>query len=832
MFSNYLFIALQGLKKQPGFSAIKILSMAIGLGCSILVILHVQYATSFDKHFPNWERTYRLVSSVTSDQQFDLPLAADPYAAQMRLDYPQIEYIANISGGRSLFSNGGDAASNTFFWAEPDIINILSLDFISGDPSSALTQPNTVVLNETTAQKYFPNQNALGQTLTMDSQDTDLRVTGIINDLPENTHLDFQMLISAETGRQIFDDDFMASGAWVSFNGTMTYLTLPTQADNESINADLANFVDRNISDEERIFAESANLTLSLEALGDIYLGPRQGMVNGEGGRVQLLAGLSLFAALILITSCINFANLSLSQVLQRSKEIGVRKTLGASRSDIIVQFLFESLVLTFLALLVATPLIYLATPVYTNLTNTGFTFASIFQTDLVFILILFTVLTGILSGLFPALALSRFQAASIIQGISFKGSINRFIRPSATVLQFALSTSLIIFAIAISLQIRHLNTMDNGFNKDNLIILDSTFTSQTEGDFDYTAMTNELQQHPGIVSVTKSTATPPEIGSINAFILPGFAPGEFVTARRYFVDFNFVDTMQIEMLAGRNFSEDFPADFITLDSFFNPNSEEEQDLSEETSSGIIITRFGASEFGFESPEDAIGKIVMEPRGPGDNVELRVIGVIEDFKLTGGLENPLDSVRVLSSSLDPMRTLLIRVDPNQITSTLEYIDEVWSRHRPDIPVNRTFYDQVFSDIVNDQTNGISTASVFASIITVLISAFGLYALAFYASEKRTKEIGIRKVLGATSNSIINLLTWDFLKPVLISCVIAWGVGFYTISRYFEQFSSEVDISIFLYAAVTFGTLLIAGLTVAFQCYKAAISDPVQSLRYE
>ena len=539
MFYNYLFIALQGLKKQPGFSAIKILSLAIGLGCSILVIMHVQYATSFDKHFPNWERTYRLVSSVTSDQRFDLPLAADSYAPQMRLDYPQIEYIANIREDRSLFSIGGEAASNVFYWAEPDIINILSLSFTSGDPATALNQPNSIVLNESTAQKYFPEQNAIGQTLIMEDQDTDLRVTGVMRDLPENSHLDLEMLISIDTGRQIFGDDFMANSAWISFNGTMTYLTLPSKNDDAAIDRDLENFVTRNIPDEERVFAERTNLTLSLESLGDIYLSPRQGGPGGGGEKTELLAGLSLFAALILITSCINFANLSLSQVLQRSKEIGVRKTLGANRTQIIIQFIFESQVLTFMALLVAAPLVYLAIPVYTNLTNSGFTITSIFQTDFVLILILFVILTGLISGLFPALALSRFQAASIIQGISFKGSLSRYIRPSATVLQFALSTSLIIFAIAINLQISHLNTADNGFNKDNLIILDSTFSEQTEGEFDYTAMVNELQQHSGIVSITKSTVPPPEIGSINAWSIPGLAPGEVKTARQYFVDQN-----------------------------------------------------------------------------------------------------------------------------------------------------------------------------------------------------------------------------------------------------------------------------------------------------
>ena len=531
MLFNYLFIALQGLKKQPGFSAIKILSLAIGLGCSILVIMHVQYATSFDKHIPNWERSYRLVSSVTSDQRFDLPFAADVYASQMRLDYPQIEYIANIREDRSLFSTGGDAASNIFYWVEPDIINILSLNFVSGVPSTALNQPNTVVLNETAAQKYFPNQNAIGQTLTMESQDTDLRVAGVMRDLPENSNLDLQILISVETGRQIFGDDFISNSAWISFNGTMTYLTLPSQTDGEALAKDLENFVTRNIPDEERVFAERTDLTLSLESLGDIYLSPREGSAGQGSGKTELLAGLSLFAALILITSCINFANLSLSQVLQRSKEIGVRKTLGANRNQIIIQFIFESLVLTFLALLVAAPLVYLATPIYTNLINTDFTIASIFQTGFVLILILFVLLTGLISGLFPALALSRFQAASIIQGINFKGSFSRYIRLSATILQFALSTSLIIFAIAISLQINHLNTTNNGFNKDNLIILDSTFSEQTQGEFDYTAMVNELQQHPGVISITKSTVPPPEIGSINAWSTPELAPGEIRTA-------------------------------------------------------------------------------------------------------------------------------------------------------------------------------------------------------------------------------------------------------------------------------------------------------------
>lgn len=828
MFANYFLIALQGLKKQPVFSAIKILSLAIGLGCSILVLMHVQYSYSFDRHIPNWERTYRLVTSLTTDQRLDTVMTSDAYAPQMRLDYPQIEAIANIRPGSGNFNTGGESTANTFHWAEPGIIDIFSLDFIEGDPETALNDPNSVVLNESTAQKYFPGQDALGKTLTHDNPSVDLRVTGVYRDLPENTHIDLQMLISVATGRGLFGENFMGGNAWIGFGGTMTYLRLPSPEEGEAVDNDLVNFVERNLPDQQRTFAAISELTLSLQGLGDIYLSPRQGFGQGSNTRAQVLLGLSVFAVLILLTSCINFANLSLAEVMQRSKEIGVRKTLGAKRSNIVWQFLFESLLLTLIALLIAVPVMWFALPVYTNLTSTNFTFFSMFEGTRILWLIGFVVAAGMLSGLVPALALSRFQAASIFHGVQVRGRLGRILRPSVTVLQFALSTSLIILAVAITLQVRYLNTMNLGFNKSDLVVMDSTYTRLQAETFNYQAMVNELKQQPGVVSVAMSNVRPPSTGPINPWRLPSFAPNEFRPVYHYMVDTDFVKTMQLNLLAGRNFSEDFPTDFVNQSPGAAIPTPEEAGVR-----GIVITRYAVSNFGFDSPEDALGEIFLFGGGPdGEGYRYRVIGVVDDFRLSGGLEDTLRSVSVLRGTRDPQRVLLIRIDPARQEEALNNIDAVWTKYRPETPVDRTFYNQTFSDLVYEQTNGISKASIFASIITVIISGFGLYALAFFSGQRRTKEVGVRKVLGATSGSIIGLLTWDFVKPVLVACVIAWGAGYYGINVYFEQFSSRVAISPLLYLGVTVGTVIIAVLTVAAQCYRAANADPVDSLRYE
>lgn len=823
MFKNYLLITLRGLKKQPAFSAVKILSLAIGLGCSILVIMHVQYASSFDKHFANWENIYRVVTSLTLDFRMNTEMTNDAVPQQLELDYPQIEAIATIRRAEMEFSRGADASSNSFLWANQGAVDVFAFDFISGAPAAALTNPFSVILTETTAEKYFPNEDAFGQTLTL-NRETDLRVTGIIRDLPENTHIDIQMLISASTGRELFGENFMRNNFWNGFGGTLTYIAVPDPATADAISADLPDFMERNLPDDQKAYATRTNQQLSLEPLADIYLSPRQGFGQSTNNRSQIIIGLGIFATLILATSCINFANLSFSQIWQRSKEIGVRKTLGANRQQLIWQFLLESLMLTVVALMIALPMVYLAIPIYTNLTDTGFVFADGFSSGTVVLLILFVLLTGLISGLFPALSLARFEPASIIKGFKAPSRLKRLTRSGVTVVQFGFSTGLIILAIAVTLQIQHLNTMDIGFTKENLLMLDSTYDFRNQERFDFEGMVNELKQDLGVLSIAKTSNFPPNTGALNPWRLPSWGPDESRSVRHIVVDENYLDTMGLRLLAGRDFSPDFPTDFTVL----NLPGQERDESEEPPVFGVVITREAAISYGFGSPQGALEQEFLHGGGT-----YRVIGVVEDFRLSGGLEDPLTSTYMLRANRqNVLGNLLIRLDPAQLQSALAHIDEVWSRHRPDLAIDRTFYEQTYNELIGSETSGINFAAVFASIITVLISAFGLYALAFYSSERRTKEVGVRKVLGATSTSIIGLLTWDFVKPVLVACVLACGLGYYAIIIYFQQFSSQVSISPLLYLGVVIGTVMVAIMTVAMQCYRTANADPVQSLRYE
>ncbi|MES2489494.1 MAG: ABC transporter permease, partial [Pseudomonadota bacterium] len=624
MLLNYFLMALYNLKRQPAFSAIKVLSLAMGLGCSVLVIMHVQYALSFDRHFPNSENIHRLVTGLTTDQILEFDVTSDAYAPQMKLDYPQIEYIAKIRSSRGFFARGDASSANDYHWAEPEIINIFSLQFLTGDSATALNEPNSVVLNQTAAAKYFPDEDPMGQTLTLDDQ-IELRVTGVMRDLPVNTHLDMEMLVSVATGRALFGENFMGGTAWVGFGGTLTYMTLPGEADAQAIAADLPAFLERNVPEQQRAFATANELRLRLQPLHDIYLSTRAGF-GQTNNRPQILLGLGIFASLILLTSCINFANLSMAQVQQRNKEIGVRKTLGAKRGQIVMQFLCESILLTLVALLIALPAVYLVIPVYTNLTTTNFTFATALQAASVGLLTLFVLGTGLLSGLLPALALSRYEPATIIRGESSRRRFSGIFRSSVTVVQFGFSTALIILALAINLQIRHLTTMEIGFDKNNLIVLDSTFDQRNPENFNYDAMITDLRQHPGVLAVGKSSVVPPSTGPYNPWNLPSYAENEFRGVSSNIVDVGYFDAMGFKLLAGRWFSEEFGTDIMSF------NGPAPADPANAAVRGAVITRYAASNFGFGAPEAALDQIIRQGL-----FRYNVIGVIEDFRQSGGL---------------------------------------------------------------------------------------------------------------------------------------------------------------------------------------------------
>ncbi|MDP3518148.1 MAG: ABC transporter permease [Pseudohongiella sp.] len=816
MFYNYLLVALRNLKKQPGFTAIKVLSLSLGLVCSLLVLMHVQYTSSYDKHFENWQNIYRVVTSLTTDQRIDSSLIPEGVYNPLLQDYGQIEESAKIQSANALFTYGDTSAPNDYLWVEPEFLTIFSFDFVQGDRHSALTDPNTIVLTQSTAAKYFGQEDPMGKNLTMENR-TDLRVTGVIRDLPPNTHFEIDAMIGTPTGRQLVGENFMNGSAWAGYNGTRAYVVISDPESAEAMRADLPNFVERNVPDAQRDFVMSIETALDLEPLADIQLSPRQGFAAPDNSRRLVLAGLVTFAALILLSSCINFANLSLSQMQQRGKETGIRKTLGATRSDLLTQFMAESMLLTLIALLVALPVVYFAVGPYTTLTATAFTFASMFGSTQVLIIIVFVLATGLLSGLIPAIRMSQFAPTAAISGKRDGGKASRMIRSGLTIVQFTFAVVLVVLAIGITLQVRYLNEVDIGFNRSNLVVLDSMYNPRNPEQFNYDALVNDLRQHPGILTIGKSEQAPPNNGGYNPWRHSSWPADEIRPVSHLGVDENYVNAMQLQLLAGRNFSQDFPADYMPAGSALDP----------EQTYGILVTPAAIRNFGLGNNEEAIDQILML-----SDFSFRVVGVVNEFRLSGGLEDTLRSTSILRASSQPMRSLLIRLDPAQRDSALQHIDSVWAIHRPDAPINREFYEQSFNQQIYEETNGINRAAQFAALITIVIAALGLYALAFYSTQRRTKEIGVRKVLGATASSIVQLLSLDFIKPVIIACLFASVLAYFVTAFYFGQFSAPASLSPLVYVLVIAGMILLSLLTVAAQCIKTAKSDPVLSLRSE
>jgi putative ABC transport system permease protein len=821
MFSNYLLVALYNVRRQSVFSAVKVLSLAIGLGCSILVIMHVQYAYSFDKHFPNWQNIYRVVTSLTLDSRMDTELSSEAVAQRLRVDYPQIEHAAVIWADSDLFSRGDVVGANPYAFADGEFLAVFSPEFVGGDAATALDEPYSVVIDETTAAKYFGSEEALGQTLTL--RNLKLKVTGVIRNLPKNTHLPSRILMSTATARAAIRPDFMSGNDWNDIAVT-TYISVSGKAAADAINADLPAFLQRNLPDDQKDYAQRSDMTLSLQPLGDIYLSRRQGNGQGTNNRGKIIAALSVFGALILLTSCINFANLAFSQVRQRGKEIGVRKTLGAKRRDIVLQFLTESLLLTLLALCLALPLVWLAVAPYTALTGTDFGIADAMNARSITTLVCFVLLTGLLSGLLPALSLARQDPAAAIKGSAPSNEVTRLARSGVTVVQFGFSTALILLALAITLQIRHLNTMDLGFDKDDLLLLEGY--PQAANNLE--AMVNALRQHPGIIAVAKTNRLPPYALAPVPWRASSMAPEQNREVTHIMADEHYLDAMQLRLLAGRWFSAEFPADFIPVSILMRGPQSPPVELPQPM--GVVITRTAARLFGLGTPFEAIDEQLLSGADA-----YRVIGVVEDFHMSGGLEDPLNSVMIIRSTQVPipvMGALLLRFDPAQTDAALAHVDAAWQQYRPDIAIDRRFFRQTYNALVDLETRGINIAAIFASVISITISAFGLYALAFHSAQRRTKEVAVRKVLGATPKQIIRLLTWDFLKPVLMACALASFAAYYAILYYLQQFASRTEVPWLLYFGVSSATLLLAALTVATQCHRAAKTDPVQSLRCE
>ncbi len=822
MLNNYLRSALRQFKTYPIYSAIKTLSLALGLGCSTLVILHFYYATSYDKHFDSWQNIYRLVTSSTvpdGSERRDNDRAMEAMVPLLMQDYPQIDYIAKARPSNGVFSRDGENLTNEFYWVDSEFLSIFSLDFVRADSDVPLLEPNSIILDESTARKHFGESSPIGETLTLNN-DLDLRVTAVYRELPNNTHLQIPAMISTTTARQYLGPDFMNGTGWLNMTPTLIYLRINDPIQIESVSADLNNFLMRHADEQSRPTIDQFELSLSMQPLADIHLSSR-GIRDNARGPAQVLQGLSVFAFLILLTSCINFANLSIAQFQQRMKEVGLRRTIGATRRQVTEQFLTESMIATAVAFLIGLAFVSVMLPMYNNLTATEFSEKDLLNATGVASMLLLVLLTGLVSGLLPAFVLSGLSPSNIVKGagMRFQGAgaqFGSFFRSVITVLQFSLATVLIALSIAIYMQIDHLQEFEAGFDRENLVILNSFLNFDPNNSVGFAEdVPDELLQHPSIIAVGGSLY-PPLGRDNNPWTRPGWGPNESINVGHIAVGENYIPAYGMEVIVGRNFSSQIPSEFTS-----SPRPGENNVYA------AIIAETTAADFGFSEPATALDEIIQL-----GGIDYRIVGVIKDFHFAGGLESERNQVGILRAYNGPMGALAVRLDSAQADSALAHIDAVWKSRRPNTPVNRSFFSETFDNLVFQRTNEIGQASLFSSLVTICIAVMGLFGLAYYYTQRRTKEVGIRKVLGASVEKLVLMLSKAFLTPVAWAVLIAAPITWYLVTDYYSGFSSRANFSLEHYLIIVFGIGFLALVTTASQGYRAAQSNPAGLLRNE
>ena len=801
MVKNYLKIAFRNIKKHKGYSAINVAGLAIGMACCILIMLYVFDELSFDKFHENHDRIYRVTRKwFNADGVVNLHLGhvAPPVAPLLENDFPEIIHAVRIIrvGGLLVGKDTAFYEESRFFFAEEDLFKVFSFDMITGDPETALRDPFSVVITDQMAERYFGTEDPIGKSVTIQasSQKADMKVTGIIKPLPHNSHFHADFLGSFKTYEAVVGDEELQR--WSS-NNYATYLLMSEGYDINHLKSQLDPFIDRHYGKDR-----SQQTKLELQRLTDIHLYSHLDSEIEANSDITYVYVFSIIALFILLIACVNFMNLATARSAGRAKEVGLRKVIGAQKPQLIRQFLSESIITAIISLLIALGLVFLILPKFNQFVGRNLSLNTSANMPLFLSLFLIAIFVGLVSGIYPAVFLSAFKPIRVLKGNLDAGKKGFSFRTVLVVFQFAISIILIVCVGIVSSQLNYMQTRNLGFDEEHVVVLPSSpsMISRLEG------FKTRLLQNPNILSVSAAKRVPSGrlLDSGGARLLSGETsqPIDFRIAN-LLVDHDYIPTFKMEMAAGRNFSREMGTD---------------------PTQAFILNETAAKRIGWESPEEAIGKGFGYGRRNG-----QIIGVVKDFHFESLHQEISPIVMYLSSS--DMAQISIRIGPENIPQTMAFLKDIWAEMRPNYPFSYYFIDENFDRLYRAEEKLGRIFSYFA-FLSVLIGCLGLFGLASYSAERRTKEIGIRKVLGASPTGITFLLSKEFTKWVLLANVIAWPAAYLIMSRWLQNFAyrSGIGIGTFLLAGGIAWT--IAFLTVSYQAVKASTADPVKALKYE
>lgn len=793
MLKNYFKIAFRNLWRHRVFSFINIMGLTVGMTAFFLIFCYVKFELSYDSFHSKADRIYRVVADLkTPTETLNTSGPAWAVAPNIKNEFPEVEAAVRVSNDNMLVRKGDvKFEEDKMAWADEDFFKMFDFPLIKGDPATALKDQFDVVLSETAAKKYFGKENPVGQTLLLTGDGYNSKVTGVMKDMPENSQIKADMLVSMNTLTKKFNPGL--DSQWANY-GNQTFLLLKPGTNAAAFQAKIPGFLERRNGSEMKEIQMYP--TLFLERLRDVYLyTTRNGSKAGNISNVYIFSIIALF---ILIIACINFVNLTTARSAERAKEVGIRKVVGAGKQQLARQFVGESILLCMIAFILAIGLSALLLSLFNQLSGKIILDGIFSQPQYIGILFLTALCIGLLAGLYPALVLSSFQPIVVLKGRFATGAKGSLLRKGLVVAQFTISIALIIGTIIVYGQMKFMRTRDLGFNKEQEMIID------LHGDPAKNSFKQTISSLPNVLSTALSGSVPGG-GNPGAYSKIENIKGDLQIANLdlYYIDYDYIPQYKMKMLAGRAFSKEFGTD---------------------STQSMIVNEAAMKLFGYNSPQQIIGKRFDQWGRKGT-----VIGVVQDFHFRSLQE----VIKPLSMRIEPdgSNLLSIKLASANVPATIAAIESKWKTFMPKWPFSYFFLDESFDKQYRSEERFGKLFFNF-SILAIFISCLGLLGLASYSTMQRTKEIGIRKVMGASVQGIIGLLSKDFLKLVVLSFVIAAPVAWYFMHGWLKDFAYRITISWWVFILAGVLALVIALVTISFQAVKAAIANPVKSLRTE
>lgn len=803
MISNYYKVSMRNILRNKTFSLLNISGLSVGIASCILILIYVNNELSYDTYNSNYESTYRVIHYY--GQQGEQPDYATlptkeyqvwgnaPVAPSMQDYFPEVEKVFRFTSDAPwLFSYNGITYSETdILFADSTAFDVFDWEILAGNPKTALVRPNTVVLTQELAKKYFGNENPIGKSIVMDNRDP-YEVTAVV-EIPTNSHFKFNGLISMSTFRRsrpsIFD-----SWGYVDF---YTYFTLKPGTSIDQLKAKVSDFL-------KASFPNEFNYHIAFEPMSEAYLHSEAGRQPGPVGSMSNIYIFTSVAIFILLIACINFMSLSTARSVERAKEVAIRKTIGSQRRSLIYQFLVEAILVTFLASIFAAILVFFGHSLLETISGKILPIDWLFSVSNVIIAIASVLIIGVIAGSYPAFVLSTFRPITVLKGSFKTSSRGIWLRKSLVVLQFALSIILLAGATVVSSQLDFLQEYDLGFDSEQVLVIDFGYDGEVQRKREY--LKQQFLNHPDVDMVSVSRATPGDFFPNAGTGIADPVSGEitYKGPAIYEVDEDFIPTYKMNMVAGRNFSDDFPLD---------------------SANALILNESAAKLYGYPNPQEIIGKSFEQWGREG-----KIVGVVEDFNYVS-LHEDVEPLSIRFGTQFNVSVISLKLSSQDYSKTLAELESIWLKTIPHRPFDTRFADQNFDDqYVADERFGM-IFSVFSSL-AIFVACLGLFGLTIYSTAQRNKEIGVRKVLGASTSRIIALLSKDFLLLFVIAFIIAVPLSWYVMNSWLDGFAYRISLGFGVFAVSALITLIVAFITMSFKTISAALSNPVDSLRDE